>query len=56
MIKVGRVLTDLTDVFDAAMVVVAMYCLNFLHPGWTLREPASIMQEKPFEYSTATVA
>ncbi|KAL1730617.1 RTA1 like protein-domain-containing protein [Schizophyllum commune] len=44
------------NVFDAAMVVVAMYCLNVLHPGWTLREPASIMQEKPFEYSTATVA
>ena len=51
-----RGLIDHADVFDAAMVVVAMYCLNVLHPGWTLREPASIMQEKPFEYSTATVA
>ncbi|KAL1743535.1 RTA1 like protein-domain-containing protein [Schizophyllum fasciatum] len=44
------------NVFDAAMVVVAMYCVNFLHPGWLLREPVAEIQDKPYGYSTATVA
>ena len=25
------------DVFDGAMIVLAMYTLNVLHPGWLLK-------------------
>jgi hypothetical protein len=28
----------ITDVFDGAMIVLAMYTLNFFHPGVLLRE------------------
>jgi hypothetical protein len=30
--------TCTTDVFDGAMIVLAMYTLNFFHPGVLLRE------------------
>ncbi|KAL1677953.1 RTA1 like protein-domain-containing protein [Schizophyllum commune] len=43
------------NIFDAAMVVIVMFTLNVLHPGWLLRDPAPIIQDKPYEYSTVTV-
>ncbi|KAL1743541.1 RTA1 like protein-domain-containing protein [Schizophyllum fasciatum] len=43
------------NLFDATMVVLVMFCLNVLHPGWMLRDPPAELQEKPYEYSTVTV-
>ncbi|TRM60417.1 RTA1 like protein-domain-containing protein [Schizophyllum amplum] len=39
------------NVFDAAMIVVAMYIVNALHPGWLLRDPPAPDPAKPYEYS-----
>ena len=52
---IDQLLTRPSDIFDAAMVVIVMFTLNVLHPGWLLREPASMIKDKPYEYSTVTI-
>ena len=32
-------MADYTDLGDGLMIVLASYCLNFLHPGYLLAEP-----------------
>ena len=35
------------DIFDGAMIVLAMYTLNLLHPGWLLGHRSSTAQTYP---------
>lgn len=35
-------LTSVIDVFDGAMVVIAFYTINFLHPGYLLPEQSLV--------------
>jgi hypothetical protein len=37
---------DLTDVLDGAMIVLAMFTLNFLHPGLRFRGVASPLKSR----------
>ena len=33
------IIDDLSDVFDGVMITLAMFALNFFHPGIYLRDP-----------------
>ena len=38
LLPVSALLTDNSDVMDGAMIILATYCLNFIHPGFLLRK------------------
>ena len=40
-LPVSALLTDNSDVMDGAMIILATYCLNFIHPGFLLRKQAN---------------